>query len=386
MPAVSELDLPVFDVMDGDLRGARFEERVRELGTQGWLATMPLGYVVLDREAANFFLRTRSATFPGMKIAEIFEVDEGPLRTEMEHNILHLNGDDHTRLRKLVNPAFTPRAADRHREAMRGLLAELMPSSPTEFVESVAKPYPAQVIAHVVGAPLTDAPRLAHWSAWIQRQFDGPSLMADRAKIEEACAEFYAYADDLLAQEPRNLIAELKQAGLTDVELSNLVLNVLVGGVDTTVSQLAHAIRLFAEHPDQWELLREKPELVPNAVEEALRLQPVTPFTARICLEDVEYRDVLFPKDTVVMVAACTANRDDLDAAHDFDIERAPTKPVTFGAGVHYCLGANLARAELEEALAFLAPRMPGLALDGPPAYDSVNGIYGLEALPIRFG
>src|SRR3954454_10938303 len=385
MPAVSELDLPVFDVMDGDLRGERFEARVRELGAQGWLATMPLGYVVLDREAANFFLRTRSATFPGMKIAELFEVDEGPLREEMEHNILHLNGADHTRLRKLVNPAFTPRAADRHREVMRELIAKLMPTSPTEFVESVAKPYPAQVIAHVVGAPLEDAPRLAHWSAWIQRQFDGPSLIADRAQIEEACAEFYAYADDLLATEPRNLIAELKQAGLTDVELSNLVLNVLVGGVDTTVSQLAHAIRLFAEHPDQWELRRDKPDLVPNAVEEALRLQPVTPFTARICLEDVEYRDVRFPEGTVVMIAACTANRDGLEAPDGFDITREQTKPMTFGAGVHYCLGANLARAELEEALAFLAPRMPGLALDGEPVYDSVNGIYGLEALPIRF-
>src|SRR4051794_2570538 len=157
MAAVSELDLPVFDVMDGDLRGERFERRVRELGDEGWLATMPLGYVVLDREASTFFLRTRSATFPGMKIAELFEVHEGPLRTEMEHNILHLNGPDHSRLRRLVTPAFTPRAADRHRPRMRELLEGLMPSSPTDFVESVAKPYPAQVIADVVGAPIADA-------------------------------------------------------------------------------------------------------------------------------------------------------------------------------------------------------------------------------------
>src|SRR3954470_12269589 len=274
MALITDLELPSLDVMDAELRGPRFHDTMLALRDRTWLAQAPFGYVVLDRDAANFFLRTRSATFPGMKIAELFGVESGPLRQEMEHNILHLNGADHTRLRKLVNPAFTPRAADRHREAMRGFLAKLMPTSPTEFVESFAKPYPAIVIAHVVGAPLEDAPRLAHWSAWIQRQFDGPSLIADRAKIDEACAEFYAYAEELLAGEPRRLIAELKQAGLTDVELSNLVLNVLVGGVDTTVSQLAHAIRLFAEHPEQWELLRDKPELVPNAVEEALRLQP----------------------------------------------------------------------------------------------------------------
>jgi cytochrome P450 len=264
----------------------------------------------------------------------------------------------------------------------------MMPSSPTDFVAALAKTYPGIVIAHVVGAPLEDASRLADWSAWIQRQFDAPSLMSERAQIEQACAEFYAYADELLAAPARegSLIAELKAAGLTDVELANLVLNVLVGGVDTTISQLAHAIRLFAEHPDQWELLRSKPELVPAAVDEVLRLEPVTPFTARICLEDVEYRDVSFPEGTVVMVAACTANRDGLHAPDGFDIERGETRPVTFGAGVHYCLGANLARAELEEALAFLAPRMPGLTLDGEPVYDSVNGIYGLESLPVRWG
>src|SRR3954471_22806325 len=130
MPVVSDLELPDFDVMDPELRGARFEQRVRELSREGWLATMPLGYVVLDREAATFFLRTRSATFPGMKIAELFGVESGPLRTEMDHNILHLNGADHSRLRNLVNPAFTPRAADRHRAAMRAFLAELEPSSP----------------------------------------------------------------------------------------------------------------------------------------------------------------------------------------------------------------------------------------------------------------
>src|SRR4051812_9744811 len=247
--------------MDPELRGERFEARVRELRGEGWLATMSLGYVVLDREAANFFLRTRSATFPGMMIAELFDVESGPLRTEMEHNILHLNGEAHTRLRRLVNPAFTPRAADRHRPAMREFLERLMPTSPTDFIQTVARDYPGLVIAHVVGAPLEDAPRLAHWSAWIQRQFDAPSLMSERAQIEQACAEFYAYADELLAAPAREdgLIAELKAAGLTDVELANLVLNVLVGGVDTTISQLAHGIRLFAEHPDQWERLRANP-------------------------------------------------------------------------------------------------------------------------------
>ena len=118
-----------------------------------------------------------------------------------------------------------------------------------------------------------------------------------------------------------------------------------------------------------------------------LRYEPITPFTARIMVEDVEYRDVTFPEGTVVMVCAFTANRDGEGNLHELDItaDRSDAKPVTFGAGVHYCLGANIARAELQEALAFLPARMQGLELDGEPELGSINGIYGLDHLPIRW-
>jgi cytochrome P450 len=403
MALANELQLRSVDLNDLALRGDRFHTVMRELRASGWLAAAPLGFVVLDREASTFFLRTRSATFPGMKIAELFGIESGPLREEMDRNILHLNGDVHRRLRNLVNPAFTPRAADRWREAMRGFAAELFDAVAAEgrceFVEAFAKPYPSLTIATLMGAPLSDAPRLHEWSNWIQRQFDGPSLTTERERIEQACTEFYAWAGELLAARRADpghdlistlIAAEQEGDRLSDVELVNLVLNVLVGGVDTTQSQLAHAMRLFAQHPDQWALLAERPELVPQAVEEVLRYEPITPFTARIMEEDVVYRDVTFPTGTVVMVAACAANRDGDGMAQPdaFDITapRDPHKPLTFGAGIHYCLGANLARAELQEALAFLAPRMPGLRLDGEPAIGSINGVYGIDALALGWG
>jgi cytochrome P450 len=398
---VTELDLPVFDYYeDASLRGERYHETMRELAAKSWIADSPLAYFVFDREAADFFLRTRSATFPGMKIAELFGIESGPLYEEMRRNILHINGGDHQRLRQLVNPAFTPRAAEKWRPAMRGFLEQLFASVEDErgceFVEAFAKPYPSLTIATVMGASLDDAPRLHHWSNWIQRQFDAPSLMTERDKIEGAVEEFYEYCSMLIehrrADPGDDLVSTLIAAEedgdrLSDVECMNLVLNVLIGGVDTTQSQLAHGIRLFADHPGQWELLASDPELVPRAVEEVLRFEPITPFTARIMLEDVEYRDVLFPEGTIVMVSAVTGNRDGVDEGERFDItaERGHTKPLTFGAGIHYCLGANLARAELQEALAFLAPRMPGLELDGEPEFGSVHGIYGLDKLPVRW-
>ena len=177
------------------------------------------------------------------------------------------------------------------------------------------------------------------------------------------------------------------------MECINLVFNVLVGGVDTSQSQLAHAVRLLAEHGDQWELLAADESLAEAAVEEALRYEPITPFTARITTEEVSYRDVTFPEGSLVAVCAFTGNRDlDEQEAGEagperFDIaaERGRARPLTFGAGVHYCLGANLARVELQEGLAFLSQRMHGLRLDGEPEYENPSGVYGLAKLPIRF-
>jgi cytochrome P450 len=186
---------------------------------------------------------------------------------------------------------------------------------------------------------------------------------------------------------------------LSDVECINLVFNVLAGGVDTSQSQLAHTVRLLAEHPAQWAALREDPSLASAAVEEALRYEPITPFTARIVDEEITFRDVTFPQGTIVMVCAFTGNRD-LDPAGDpaaaaaaaaptdtFDITatREKARALTFGAGVHYCVGANLARAELGEALTFLAERFQGLELDGEVEFESITGIYGLGKLPVRF-
>ena len=216
--------------------------------------------------------------------------------------------------------------------------------------------------------------------------------------IEQAITEAQAYVTGLLearrAAPGDDLISELLaareergdgEAGgkLSAGECVQLVLNLLAGGIDTTAGQLAHAIRLFADHPDQWALLARDPGLVPRAVEEVLRFEPVTPFTARICLEQVEHRDVIFPPGTIVAVCAERANRQG-KGGECFDITASrDTRLLTFGAGTHYCLGANLARAELEEALAFLAPRTPGLALDGPPQLGGVEGIYGIDKLPI---
>src|SRR4051795_4413157 len=403
MSVVTELELPEFEFMDPSLSGERYHELFADLADKNWLARAEIGYFVLDREAGELFLRTRSARFPGLEIAEMFGVDDGPLAEEMRRNILHLDGDDHRRLRQLVNPFFTPRAADRWRPAMRGFLEQLWEPLATkkscEAVEELCKPYPSLTIATVMGAPLEDAPRLHEWSNWIQKQFDGPTLMSQRERIDRAVQEFYDWVEPLIERRREtpgdDLISHLIEAGesdptrpdrLNDVECKNLVLNVLVGGVDTTQSQLAQALIAFAQHPDQWALLAAEPDRAPAAVSEVVRHEPITPFSARILREDLEVRGVTFPAGTIVMVSAVTANRDGIEDGEAFDITRTDSERVlTFGAGPHFCLGVNLARAELEEALRFLAPRMPGLALAGEPELEAVHGIYGVARLGLTW-
>jgi cytochrome P450 len=389
MTVVTELDLPEFDFPAGEV----YHQRLADVRAKGWLARSPLAVVVLDREAGEFFLRSRQTTFPGRQLAQFFGITSGPLADHIDANILNLTGPAHRRLRGLVGPAFTPRAADRWRPTMRDLLRRMdIGTTHCEFVATVAKPYASLMIAAVLGAPESDAPQLHEWSNWIQKQFDIQALASELPTIEKALDEAYDYVEKLLADRRAhpsddlvsNLLA-VEDAGerLSHNECVNLVLNVLTGGVDTTQSQLAHGIRLFADHPEQWALLATNPDLAPKAVEEILRMEPITPFTARICTEDLEYREVTFPANTIVAICAERANR---EAGETFDITAdRDARLLTFGAGAHYCLGVNLARAELEEALTFLPTRLPNLALDGPPVATGVEGIYGMRTLPIRW-
>ena len=404
MTLVTELELPLIDTLDEALRGDRYRELMAATaGHDGWLARAPFGFVTLDRESGEFFLRSRDAMFPSMTLAALFNVTEGPLYEEISKNLITRHGEDHSRLRGLVNPALAPRRTETYRPAIRAILSELMDelsgTDNVEFIGQFAKPYTSRVIAHVLGANREDAPKLHYWSNLIQRQFDPASLMNPevRDEIERGVVDCYAYIDALIehrrAEPGDNLVTDLigaEEAGdkLNHDELRNLIFSILLGGVDTSQSELAHAVRLLAAHPDQWQLLRERPhELAPNVTDEALRFEPITPFTARMTTAELEFRDVTFPENTVVLVSAWHANRDGVTNPDVFDItaRREGLRVLTFGAGIHYCVGANLARAEIQEGLVYLAENLQAIQLDGEPQYGTPSGIYGLDSLPLVF-
>ena len=400
MVHAAELDVPVLDHADPDLRGERFHAVLGDLARRSWLARTDLGFVVLARDAVMELLRDRHLAFPAVQLLELQGISDGPVYDRTAKGLMARHGEDHARLRRIVSPAFTPKATERLRPRLHDLLEELWagigPDGGCDFVTAVATRLPSMVIAELLGLP-GEAERLAQWSADLQGIFD-MDAEEDRAALEAAYLDVYGYVAGMLAErkvEPGpdliSTLAALEQEGdrLSDDECVTLVCSVIAGGTDTTAAQLSHAMRLFVEHPEQWELLGRKPERAPAAAAEVLRFEPITPFTARLALDEVDLDGVSFPPGSVLFACAATANRDPavFSAPDHFDItaDRGTAQLLTFGFGSHFCLGANLARAEIAETLAFLAPRMRAPSFDGEPVFGNPTGIYPMESLPIRF-
>jgi cytochrome P450 len=266
-----------------------------------------------------------------------------------------------------------------------------------ELVADVCEPYPIPIICELLGAPPQDWKLFSAWATDIFRIFNN-NLVEDLPLIERAGAELNAYVTEMIAErraDPRDdLLSDLiaiEEEGdrLSTEEMTMLATAVLMAGTDTTRNQLACSVALFSEHPEQWKLLAERPEVAPRAVEESMRYLGAVRGTARIASEDIVYRDTLFPAGTLVSTSLAGANRDPeaFDDPDDFDITRErATAQMTFGSGIHFCMGAALARAELQEALPLLAQRMPGLTRNGDIEWKpSTFGIWGPARLPIRF-
>jgi len=281
---------------------------------------------------------------------------------------------------------------------MNSLVDPVATEGHCDLVADVCDPYPIPIICELLGAPKKDWELFSRWAEDVLRIFNATA--ADEVDlIVSAQEELDAYSRDLIAARRNvpaddlitSLIAAEEQGDrLSEDELVMMVMAVIVGGTDTTRNQLGCSVALFAEHPEQWKLLAEQPDLAPRAVEETMRYVGAVRATGRFASVDIEYKGILFPAGTIVTPALAMANRDEsvFSDPLTFDIRREPSgqPQMTFGSGIHYCLGAALARAEQQEALPILAERMPNLALDGPVEWKPAGtAIYGPQKLSITF-
>jgi cytochrome P450 len=398
-PSVFEAELPALDY--GDSIDTEAAHRViREARTTAPIGIGPYGPELLDYELVRTLLRDPRFVMPKGVALMVQGITSGPLWDRAGALLISLDGAEHHRLRRLVARAFTPRAADRMRASCVEVINELMDPvagvGRCDFVAEVANPYPIPIICAMLGAPRDDWPLFSRWAADISRVFGG-NVAEHEIAILEAWEALDVYLEKLIACRrdslADDLISELIRVEadgdrLTHDELRNLVLILLNAGSDTTRNQLAAAVQVFADHPEQWALLAERPELAGAAVEEVMRHRPVIFNALRQATEDVELGPVLIPAGTYVMANTAAANRDPAvyDEPERLDITRSDPPPMlTFGGGVHYCLGAHLARIELAEALTVLARRMPNLRRTGPAPWKSIFEISGPTTLSVAF-
>ena len=307
---------------------------------------------------------------------------------------------DHTRLRRLVSRAFTPRAVEAWRERINGVVDELIDDlserGQFDLIEDFAYPIPAVVIAEMMGVPADDRDRFKDWSDDVMILVFGARGVGDRrARAQQGLIELSAYLGELVThyrQRPAdNIISNLVEASegddsLEDPEIvANCVL-FLFGGHETTTNLIGNGMRVLLQHPDELKRLRDDPSLIKPGVEEILRFDGPSKMEVRTLADEVELRGKTLPAGDMVYLVQHAANRDPeaFDQPDRFDVTRDPNNHIGFGFGLHFCLGASVARLEGTIALEALVRRLPNLELGPEPeVWVPTMLSRGLEHLPV---
>jgi cytochrome P450 len=319
-------------------------------------------------------------------------------------SLLRLNPPDHTRLRRLVSRAFTPARVRELAPRVEALTAELLAASADsaalaaggrfDLISGLAQPLPVAVISELLGIPPGDRPRLVAWSAALTRALDPAFLVSDeeRARQQAARADFAAYLRGLLPSRRRSpggdLISALagvqdSSGSLTEDELVGLCMLLLVAGHETTRSLIGGAVLALLRHPAELAALAADPSLADQAVEEVLRYDPPVQVVSRSALRSTEIAGITVAAGSFVLMLLGAANRDPVLCADpdQFSVRRGARRHLAFGHGIHFCLGAPLARLEAAIALRRLLPLLPRLRIAGEPQWKPNTVLRGLEHL-----
>ncbi|WP_019931010.1 cytochrome P450 [Nocardia sp. BMG111209] len=380
--------------------------RIESLRAQGRMARSALAWVTADHELCRTILRdnrfgTRAAEGfdiprPLVRIARRAPLPPNPMEPP---SMLVIDPPEHSRMRRPVASAFTPRAIARLQDRVESITEELLAALPagrdTDLVAGFAAQVPIAIISRMLGFPEEAREQFLGWGDRMTPLLDiGLSWPVWRDAIG-AIGEMDRYADEHLARlrrEPgEDMLSSLVAAGeLDDRELKATASLLMGAGFETTVNLIGNGIVQLLSHPDQLARLRAEPELWPNAVEEVLRIDAPVQSTARVVVADgVEIDGVRLRRGATVVISLAGANRDPavFPDPERFDVGRANAKEhLTFSTGIHACVGASLARMEATHALRALFERFPDLRLSGPPERRPLFTLHGYSRLPVALG
>jgi cholest-4-en-3-one 26-monooxygenase len=358
------------------------------------------GFWAVTRHADVVAVSRDPATFSSELGATFIDTQTDEALAQLRLTILNMDPPRHNRYRRLVSRGFTPRMIDRlvatiERRAAR-IVDEVVDRGECEFVEDVAAKLPLEMICEMIGLPEADWPRMFELSNTLVG-FDDPDLRATPEEGEAAAAEIYAYCDAVAADrraDPRDdLMTALVQAEvdgerLTDLELNLFFVTLVVAGNETTRNLISHAMLALIEHPDQLQRLRDDPGLWPTAVEEMLRWGTSIHNFRRTATRDTELRGQRIAAGDKVVMYYMSANRDEevFEDPFRFDVGRTPNDHVAFGGGgVHYCLGASLARAEIRAIMRQVVERLDDVQLAGEVRRLRSDFVNGIKSMPVTF-
>jgi pimeloyl-[acyl-carrier protein] synthase len=364
----------------------------------------PLGFWVCTRyDDAVMILRDPRFGREGM--AKRMEARLGLTQdTSRARDMLFQDPPDHTRLRALVSRAFTPRVVEVMRphiqEIVDGLLDRVDGARAMDVIEDLAYPLPVTVICEMLGVPAADQDIFKSWSTDIARSLDAAILPADSDAIprgRDARLGLADYFRSLIATRRKDpkpdllsalIAAEEEGNKLSEGELVSTCMLLLIAGHETTVNLIGNGLLALLQHPDQLRALRDDPGLIQTGVEELLRFDGPVQRTGRMTTTEVEIGGKRIPRDSVVVSVIGAANRDPKQFADPdrLDVSRKDNRHIAFGFGIHFCLGAPLARLEGQIALGTLLRRMPKLALvSDVPEWRESSTLRGLKSLPVTF-
>lgn len=358
-------------------------------GSTAWLVS---GYEQVRQVFTDRRFSRALAAAPGRSLSA--------LELSTAGTIIGMDPPEHTRLRKLVASAFTVRRVEAMRPRVAAIVDELISGltarpEPADLMTSFCMPLPVRVICEMLGVPTADMEKFRAWSAALVGSWD-----RDIDEVMAAGAEVYGYLAELIrikrtspGYDLLDALIAARDSGdrLSEQELTTLGCTILVAGYETTANQISHSLLTLLDHPVELARLRADRHLIPGAVEELIRYVRIGILPlARVTTEDVELGGVTIPADEVVLPLSRAADRDPsvFSEPDRFDIGRAPASHLGFGTGAHHCLGAQLARVELQESLRGLVTRLPGLALAVPPGelrFKPGMAIHNLCELPITW-
>ena len=345
---------------------------------------------VLDHHGVHTVLRDRRLT-PRSFVDDMLASGLSERTTYQLTPLFRRDGDEHRRHRALLASAFSPRSVERLRPTAAAVAARLADEivaadGRCRFVEAFAGPLPPEVFAVLFGLPIEDRTRVASWAAAVTQAFLPGMSPEIVASIESAASELRAYCDELIAVRRRGpaddlitglIEAEVDGERLDDVDINDTMSGFIFAGAETTRRQITAMMLAFAPCPDAWRRVAGDVSRIPGAVEEVLRHRPIVPALTRVAVEPFSHEDLEVPVGDRLLASFTTANHDPAVFTHpdDFDIDRSNAGDhVTFGWGPHFCLGAGLARVELQESLRALTERF------GPPEIVDVAATTGMVA------